>query len=541
MWLFSIIAILSVFVAAENDSNCPEPQFRTSGTGMWSSFEKFKTDVTTFFKFNLDRLEKRRLLLKKAFKDFINTAFAEDTTSNDTTLVGNPSENAPPDTHAIFSYGPSKHHDVSSNYKANYQETKNFFPELNNKKYNKTELPSSEKAENIENSPEMSFEELVQAQGYNAESHTVMTKDGYILTLHRILLANENGTNIKSEAVLLHHGLLGSSDHWVLLGAKKALPYILLHANYDVWLANARGSKYSRVHATPSISDDDYWNFSWHEMGQYDLPAVIDYIKNLNENDVNLHYIGHSMGSTAVLVLLSIYPRYNHLLKSAILLAPMAYMYEVKGPLRLLAEFYKTNEHFRNYESLDFLKLDNSWQVEALPWNVVEKYCKGDAIQCMNPLLLLTNGGHEIQNKTLRSLILSHSPAGASVKSFIHYIQLVNSGQFQMYDLGDKRNLRKYGMIRPPIYRLNEITLPVAIFSSSDDWLATIPDVQSLIQSLQNVVIHHIVNSEFRHSDFVWGEDADILLYYLILDVIKEIKPKNKRTVAIKRLFQSYD
>lgn len=58
-------------------------------------------------------------------------------------------------------------------------------------------------------------------------------------------------------------------------------------------------------------------------MGTTDLPAVIDYVlQTTGEN--KLHYIGHSMGSTVALVLLSLKPEYNQRLHSLIALAPVA-------------------------------------------------------------------------------------------------------------------------------------------------------------------------------------------------------------------------
>lgn len=79
---------------------------------------------------------------------------------------------------------------------------------------------------------------------------------------------------------------------------------------------------------------------SWHEMGTVDLPAVIDYVlQTTGEN--KLHYIGHSMGSTAGLVLLSVKPEYNQKLHSLIALAPVAFfskMTDFMGPGGMLEE-----------------------------------------------------------------------------------------------------------------------------------------------------------------------------------------------------------
>lgn len=49
--------------------------------------------------------------------------------------------------------------------------------------------------------------------GFNAETHKVQTKDGYILGMHRI-----RNTSIPSngEVVYLQHGLLDTSFTWVV-------------------------------------------------------------------------------------------------------------------------------------------------------------------------------------------------------------------------------------------------------------------------------------------------------------------------------------
>lgn len=58
--------------------------------------------------------------------------------------------------------------------------------------------------------------ELVQRDGYPLETHYVTTKDGYILTVHRIPTGKGGETNGK--VVYLQHGLLLDTTQWVLLG-----------------------------------------------------------------------------------------------------------------------------------------------------------------------------------------------------------------------------------------------------------------------------------------------------------------------------------
>jgi lysosomal acid lipase/cholesteryl ester hydrolase len=67
----------------------------------------------------------------------------------------------------------------------------------------------------------------------------------------------------------------------------------LSKAGYDVWLGNNRGCIYSRGHTNLTANDAAYFDFSFYEMGQYDLPATIDYIREITDQE-KISYIGHS-------------------------------------------------------------------------------------------------------------------------------------------------------------------------------------------------------------------------------------------------------
>lgn len=77
-----------------------------------------------------------------------------------------------------------------------------------------------------------------------------------------------------------------------------------------MWFGNCRGNTFSRNHTTLNPSSAEFWNFSWHEMGVNDLPAMIDFIL-LTTKQKQLSYIGHSQGVTTALVMLSSRPEYN--------------------------------------------------------------------------------------------------------------------------------------------------------------------------------------------------------------------------------------
>ena len=118
--------------------------------------------------------------------------------------------------------------------------------------------------------------------GYDWEAHEVTTDDNYILTTFRILGQTGQPRPTSSKAtVLCQHGnsMDGSSFfEYIYVGT----PFILqlVDAGYDVWVGNNRGTDYSQGHQTlDSSADNEYWNFSWAEMGLYDDTANIKLIK----------------------------------------------------------------------------------------------------------------------------------------------------------------------------------------------------------------------------------------------------------------------
>ena len=90
------------------------------------------------------------------------------------------------------------------------------------------------------------FGELCEVHGYTHEEHVVLTKDGYLLNLHRLPSKRGEksarpGTSTGKPVVYLHHGLLMNSEIWVCLTEReRSVPFVLVENGYDVWLGNNR-------------------------------------------------------------------------------------------------------------------------------------------------------------------------------------------------------------------------------------------------------------------------------------------------------------
>lgn len=147
---------------------------------------------------------------------------------------------------------------------------------------------------------------FVDGMGWNLTvvSHRVITKDGFVLKMFRIL---GNGTEkFKSNpkpAVLLQHGLVASSEVFVHNGPN-SLAFILLEAGYDVWMGNNRGNIYSRQNLHEKPSGRDYFDFSFFEYGHSDLTAMVDYIIGQTKQK-KISYVGHSLGTSQMFTALA--------------------------------------------------------------------------------------------------------------------------------------------------------------------------------------------------------------------------------------------
>lgn len=173
------------------------------------------------------------------------------------------------------------------------------------------------------------FSHALKTAGYRGEGHHVKTEDGYILQVHRVLPKKHS---VHKGSAFLMHGLFRSSSDFLATGPKIALAYYLSDHGYDVWLGNARGTKYSSQHETYESNSKDFWKFSFHEIGLYDLPAMLNFmLEHIKQS--NTFYVGHSQGTCSLLALLSSLPEYNDKIIEAHLMTPAVFMQHSTSPL----------------------------------------------------------------------------------------------------------------------------------------------------------------------------------------------------------------
>ena len=89
-------------------------------------------------------------------------------------------------------------------------------------------------------------------------------------------------------------------------------------------------------HKTLNVESKEFWNFSWHEIGIYDLPAMIEHMLT-STNHTKFYYVGFSQGTTASMVMLTTFPEYNDKIIQNHMLGPSAFFKHSDSIAKLMA------------------------------------------------------------------------------------------------------------------------------------------------------------------------------------------------------------
>lgn len=309
---------------------------------------------------------------------------------------------------------------------------------------------------------------LVSDAGYKGEVHQVETVDGYLLKVHRILPKSKQ---TRKFPVFLMHGLTAASSDFVMTGPKIALAYYLADNGFDVWMGNARGNKHSTNHTRLSTDSPEFWTFSWHEIGFYDLPAMIDFVLAATGAS-KIFYVGHSQGTTSCLVFLSTHPEYNDKMVQVHLMSPAAFMGHIPHPLAPTLGASIRNGFFQNYRYISLESILNLGN--GLTRVLCTERSRLTLAFCQSVILGIVGPNKhtlELDNKILPTLV-QHVSSRFSVMQLVHYIQSYYSKRFQTFD-HRWRNYEHYNSSTPIDYPVEKIIAPTYIYIATEDALVS--------------------------------------------------------------------
>ncbi|XP_075530048.1 lipase member M-like [Dermacentor variabilis] len=299
--------------------------------------------------------------------------------------------------------------------------------------------------------------------------------------------------------------------------------FILADRGYDVWAMNTREIAFRSHNKNMSQKHDRYWQWSFDEIGRYDIAAVIDFVLNAT-GSTRVSLLGYSQGVLSSLVLFSTRPEYNDKVDILIGYAPVANVSHFRFPFPELFAFADPI-----FLLLDPLGNSGYFHLPQALRQVIQAICnmfKGEPCSLFLTLTLLSSP--EQSNKTRMSVLLSHFLIGTSYQNLRHIVQMYRSKNFLMYDYGSSKNKELYGQRKPPAYPVERTTVPVALFSSEGDTLGNPEDVYALVDSLGSALLFNSVlpPKNFRHVDFAFGYKASGFLHGPMIDTLDETAGK---------------
>ncbi|CAM8945428.1 unnamed protein product [Rhodiola kirilowii] len=351
--------------------------------------------------------------------------------------------------------------------------------------------------------------------GYKCQEFEVQTEDGYILSLQRIPEGRvRSGARSKpAPPVFVQHGVLVDGMTWFFNPPHQNLPLILADRGFDVWIANTRGTRFSRRHRTLDPTQREYWNWSWDEIVTYDLPAAFEFVHR--QTGQKIDYVGHSLGTLVALASIS-EGKLVDKLKSVALLSPIAYLSYMKTALGVLAADAFVGEIT---QLLGVAEFNPKGRAVA---KLLKVLCASPAVDCYDLMSAIT-GKNCCLNASTVELLIKYEPQPTSVKNMVHLAQTVRHRAISKFDYGKRAlNVMHYGQAKPPLYNLSSIPhdLPIFITYGGQDSLSDARDVETLLDSLKyhdgdKLTVQFI--KEYAHADFIMGVNAKDIVYNAVI------------------------
>jgi len=347
--------------------------------------------------------------------------------------------------------------------------------------------------------------------GFHFEEFTIETGDHYLLKVFRV---RRNKEPIERPPVLLIHGIVDSADDWGI-NDNSILHNLIVH-EHDVWLLNTRGNKYSCRHTTIPSSWAKFWDFSFDEMGKYDVPATVKYISSLLKKKVAI--LAHSQGTTQTFVAFAEIPNMSDYVSRFLALAPIVYL--TGFDKNSIYNFMITHKFLESVEKVGINrilehKLNGNW---ASDW-LLRLFCSTRMSICNFLMSKITDKDPSKVDPKIYRRLLEHNPSRTNVKSVKHFVQQVvhYNGYLNKFDYGKKENLKRYGQIDPPAYDVKNLNVPSFFFYGDNDLFLTEKTIEKLREDFPKS--HYHFYPGWGHLCYFIGKETRPLINEILADL----------------------
>lgn len=410
--------------------------------------------------------------------------------------------------------------------------------------------------------------EMIRARGFGVEEYDVITEDGYILNVQRVINPLVDPVyRAKKRPVLIQPGISTTSVDYVIssLYARpvpwppvnqseaeadadevfesaadedrkhpRSLAMYLANRGYDVYLGNNRGTVYGQRHVNKTVLNAEFWDFSIDEFGLYDVPAIVAFVRRFTGHD-KIAYVGWSQGAASMLGLQSYHPEYADIIEPFVVMSPAAFLGYIH------TKFYK--RFFPLFARLPYA--NNGIFFSFLSKYIFNRLGGPTALQRKLFALAVTYPlfGRDTKGMDAERIptYLRFTPSGTSMKNFVHWCQLYVSKRFRRRNMGAAGNRLKYGTDEPPDYPVSRIrSNSIVFFSAETDFLGD-PEDRDLLLSQMTVKPYRWFNvtaevPEFSHVSFLYHKKIGTLVNRRVYRVLEEF---NRPLAAAAAIVQS--
>jgi lysosomal acid lipase/cholesteryl ester hydrolase len=344
--------------------------------------------------------------------------------------------------------------------------------------------------------PNETIPEYLGKYGIPVEEHWVTTEDGYILAIFRM-------SRPGAPVLLLQHGILCSAWHWMVNSPSIAPAIQLYHEGYDIWLTNTRGNTYSRNHTTLDPKHNkEFWNFTFAEMGRFDVPANIEYVLKQTKKPT-LTFMGWSQGVTQFFVSMTdpkVKAYVDKTVNLFVAMNPVTWMKHQTAKLFTVVTDIHLDQMWDEFFPYGFL----NWKSAPAEAQLACKLTKGAICEGVVDIIA---GNSSLDTAGAIENLTAHFPAGVSAKELVHYAQSIRSNYFRDFDYGKRGNMKQYGRATPPEYDMTKISVPTALFCGDKDTMADVDDVATLVEHIGSnpALVYKKTFPGFSHMTFFTG------------------------------------
>lgn len=346
--------------------------------------------------------------------------------------------------------------------------------------------------------------DILHSWGYPCLDYKVTTEDGFILGVQRIPYGQNGKKSVSGSPVFLQHGLFQGGDAWFQNSPKQSLGFILADAGFDVWVGNVRGTRWTHGHVSVSRDKKEFWDWSWDELAEYDLFAMLELVCNVTKSQV--YYVGHSQGTIMAFAAFT-QPRVMKMIAAAALLSPIAFLGNITSQFALAAAHMHLDQVI-NDMGVQEINLRSDFAVD-----IADLVCSSSKLNCGDLIASITGPSCCFNNSRI-PIYLKFEPHPSSTKNMKHLFQMIRKGTFEKFDYGLAGNLKHYSRTSAPAYDLSTIPkdLPLWMSYGGMDALSDPKDVSVMRKKLLcSVELLYLEN--YGHLDFILSVNAKADLY----------------------------